>query len=207
MFANVAAPISGAGPRSARRLEIIFQIFGRRARPEGHYRCRPGAGVSFPGPCTRSSISGLIPTYIAYYTIFPRAIGGRSTATPWRGFSFILFVVVAMPDRRASPVLPIRRSGAAFKFMHSCHRPRRIADAADGVHESAPRRRSQAACAVGAARLGWVTALPWQNPIMLATALSLVMLGFGGAGGVDQHEAISSMPAFTTRNGSPAIST
>src|SRR5258708_12268464 len=31
---------------------------------------------------------------------------------------------------------------------------------------------------------GWLTALPWANPIMLATALSLVMLGFGGAGGL-----------------------
>jgi cytochrome c oxidase subunit 1 len=36
----------------------------------------------------------------------------------------------------------------------------------------------------GSGAFGWVTALPWKNPIMLATALSLVMLGFGGAGGL-----------------------
>ena len=36
----------------------------------------------------------------------------------------------------------------------------------------------------GRGAFGWVTALPWKNPIMLATALSLVMLGFGGAGGI-----------------------
>jgi cytochrome c oxidase subunit 1 len=36
----------------------------------------------------------------------------------------------------------------------------------------------------GRGAFGWVSALPWSNPIMLATALSLVMLGFGGAGGL-----------------------
>ena len=30
--------------------------------------------------------------------------------------------------------------------------------------------------------LGWLAALPWNNPIMLAAAFSFVMLGFGGAG-------------------------
>ena len=32
--------------------------------------------------------------------------------------------------------------------------------------------------------LGWLTALPWRNPVMLGAALSFVMLGFGGAGGL-----------------------
>ena len=31
---------------------------------------------------------------------------------------------------------------------------------------------------------GWIRALPWQNPIMLALAFSFVLLGFGGAGGL-----------------------
>jgi cytochrome c oxidase subunit 1 len=31
---------------------------------------------------------------------------------------------------------------------------------------------------------GWIGALPWHNPIMLAVAFSFVMLGFGGAGGL-----------------------
>jgi cytochrome c oxidase subunit I len=32
--------------------------------------------------------------------------------------------------------------------------------------------------------LGWLTALPWHNPVMLGAALSFIMLGFGGAGGL-----------------------
>ena len=36
----------------------------------------------------------------------------------------------------------------------------------------------------GQGLLGWIAALPWDRPIVLATGLSLVMLGLGGAGGI-----------------------
>src|SRR5262249_57597860 len=31
---------------------------------------------------------------------------------------------------------------------------------------------------------GWIPALPWDEPMILAVGLSLVMLGFGGGGGL-----------------------
>src|SRR5262249_37086236 len=46
---------------------------------------------------------------------------------------------------------------------------------------SAPRSRSLDGCK---GVFGWIAALPWHNPIMLAAGLSFAMLGFGGAGGV-----------------------
>jgi cytochrome c oxidase subunit 1 len=36
----------------------------------------------------------------------------------------------------------------------------------------------------GKGPFGWVAALPWGNPMMLAVTFSFVMLGFGGAGGL-----------------------
>jgi cytochrome c oxidase subunit 1 len=36
----------------------------------------------------------------------------------------------------------------------------------------------------GKGLFGWVRALPWDNPMMLAVTFSFVMLGFGGAGGL-----------------------
>jgi cytochrome c oxidase subunit 1 len=36
----------------------------------------------------------------------------------------------------------------------------------------------------GGGRLGWLTKLPWRNPVMLGVAFSFIMLGFGGAGGI-----------------------
>jgi cytochrome c oxidase subunit 1 len=36
----------------------------------------------------------------------------------------------------------------------------------------------------GRGPFGWIAALPWDNPMMLAVAFSFLMLGFGGAGGL-----------------------
>jgi cytochrome c oxidase subunit I len=36
----------------------------------------------------------------------------------------------------------------------------------------------------GKGPFGWIGALPWGNPIMLAVTFSFIMLGFGGAGGL-----------------------
>jgi cytochrome c oxidase subunit 1 len=36
----------------------------------------------------------------------------------------------------------------------------------------------------GRGLLGWIRALPWQEPMVLAVALSLIMLGLGGFGGL-----------------------
>ena len=36
----------------------------------------------------------------------------------------------------------------------------------------------------GRGLFGWLATLPWNNPVMLASAFSFVMLGFGGAGGL-----------------------
>jgi cytochrome c oxidase subunit I len=36
----------------------------------------------------------------------------------------------------------------------------------------------------GQGLFGWIRALPWKNPMMLAVAFSFIMLGFGGAGGL-----------------------
>jgi cytochrome c oxidase subunit 1 len=36
----------------------------------------------------------------------------------------------------------------------------------------------------GTGLFGWVRALPWSNPMMLAVTFAFIMLGFGGAGGL-----------------------
>ena len=60
----------------------------------------------------------LMPTYIAYYTIFPRAIGGRLYSDAMARISFILFLVVAMPIG-VHHLFADPQVGAGFKFMHS----------------------------------------------------------------------------------------
>ena len=36
----------------------------------------------------------------------------------------------------------------------------------------------------GRGLFGWIGALPWERPMVLATGLAFVMLGFGGFGGL-----------------------
>jgi cytochrome c oxidase subunit I len=46
----------------------------------------------------------------------------------------------------------------------------------------------------GRGLLGWIRALPWQEPMLLALGLSLVMLGLGGFGGlINMSYAMNSM--------------
>ena len=60
----------------------------------------------------------LMPTYIAYYTIFPRAIGGRLYSDAMARIAFILFVVVAMPIG-VHHLFTDPQVGAGFKFIQS----------------------------------------------------------------------------------------
>jgi len=125
----------------------------------------------------------LMPAYIAYYTIIPRAIGGRLFSDSMARISFALFLVVAMPIG-VHHLFADPQVGAGFKFMHSVFTALVALPTLLTVFticasvEIAERLRG------GRGLLGWIRVLPWDNPLMLALAFSFVMLGFGGAGGL-----------------------
>ena len=125
----------------------------------------------------------LMPTYIAFYTIVPRAIGGRLYSDTMGRVAFVLFLVFSMPigihHLFADPQV-----GSGFKFVHA------VFTAMVSVPTFLTVFTIVASCEIasrlrgGKGPLGWVKALPWHNPMMLAVTFSFVMLGFGGAGGL-----------------------
>ncbi|HET7404066.1 MAG TPA: b(o/a)3-type cytochrome-c oxidase subunit 1 [Usitatibacter sp.] len=125
----------------------------------------------------------LMPTYIAFYTLVPRAIGGRLYSDTMGRVAFVLFLVFSMPigihHLFADPQV-----GAGFKFVHAAMTAMVSVPTLLTVFtivasvEIAGRMRG------GKGAFGWIRALPWDNPMMLAVAFSFVMLGFGGAGGL-----------------------
>jgi cytochrome c oxidase subunit 1 len=125
----------------------------------------------------------LMPAYIAYYTIIPRAIGGRLYSDSMARISFILFLVVSMPigihHLFADPQV-----GSGFKFMHSVFTALVAVPTLLTVFTISASVEIAARLRGGRGPLGWIKALPWDNPMMLAVAFSFVMLGFGGAGGL-----------------------
>ena len=134
MFANVAGAYLWGWTAVGAALEIIFQILpvalGLRSTIDAGL-----ARVFFSWTLHAIVYFWLIPTYIAYYTIFPRAIGGRLYSDAMARISFILFVVVAMPIG-VHHLFADPQVGAGFKFMHSVFTGAgRAADAADGVHD------------------------------------------------------------------------
>jgi len=125
----------------------------------------------------------LLPAYIAFYTLVPRAAGGRLYSDRMGRVAFVLFLVLAMPigihHLFADPHI-----GEGFKFLHTVFTAGVViptlltAFTLTASLEIAGRLRG------GRGLLGWIKALPWDRPMMLAAGLSLVMLGLGGAGGL-----------------------
>ena len=126
-------PICGAGPRSAPRSNCCS-----RSSP-----CAVGLTNTIDAGLARVFFSWtlhaivyfwLMPAYIAYYTIVPRAIGGRLFSDQMGRISFILFLVVAMPIG-VHHLFEDPEVGSGFKFLHSVFTATGYAaDAADRVH-------------------------------------------------------------------------
>ncbi len=182
MFANVAGSYLWGWTAVGAAIEVIFQILpvalGLRSTIDAGL-----ARVFFSWTLHSIVYFWLMPTYIAYYTIFPRAIGGRLYSDAMGRISFILFLVVAMPIG-VHHLFADPQVGAGFKFMHSVFTGFVALPTLLTVFTICASAEIAGRLRGGKGPLGWVKALPWENPIMLATTLSLVMLGFGGAGGL-----------------------
>lgn len=125
----------------------------------------------------------LMPAYIAFYTIIPRAIGGRLYSDTMGRVAFVLFLVFSMPigihHLFADPQV-----GAGFKFVHAVFTAMVSVPTLLTVFTICASVEIAARLRGGRGAFGWVKALPWDNPYMLAVAFAFVMLGFGGAGGI-----------------------
>ena len=135
----------------------------------------------------------LMPAYIAYYTLVPQAAGGRQYSDTMGRLTFIMLLVFAVPVGMhhlfADPQV-----GGGFKFLQGfltffVALPTLLTVfSVRGSLEIAGRARG------GRGLLGWIGALPWEEPMVLAVAFSLVMLGLGGFGGfINMSYAMNSM--------------
>src|SRR3954453_20817980 len=96
MFANVAGSYLWAWTAVGAALELLFQVIPVSL---GWWQTIDAglARVFFSWTLHSVVYFWLMPTYIAYYTIVPRAIGGRLYSDTMGRIAFVLFLVVAMP--------------------------------------------------------------------------------------------------------------
>jgi cytochrome c oxidase subunit 1 len=125
----------------------------------------------------------LIPAYIAFYTMVPRAAGGRLYSDTMGRITFILFLIYSLPVGMHHLLMdPEHGSGTKFiqVFLTAFVSVPTLLTifTITASLEIAGRLRG------GRGLFGWIAALPWERPMVLATGLAFVMLGFGGFGGL-----------------------
>ena len=182
MFANVAGSYLWAWTALGAALELLFQIIPVALGLTSMINVGL-ARVFFSWTLHAIVYFWLIPTYLAYYTILPRAIGGRIYSDAMMRLAFITFLVVAMPIG-IHHTFEDPQVGAGFKFVHSTFTALVALPTLITVFTICASVEIAGRLRGGRGLLGWLAALPWSNPIMLASAFSFVMLGFGGAGGL-----------------------
>lgn len=125
----------------------------------------------------------LFPSYIAFYTMAPRAAGGRLFSDTMGRLAFVLFLLYSLPVGMHHLFMDPEHSNG-FKFLQMMLTALVSVPTLLTVFtitasfEVAGRMRG------GTGLLGWIGALPWHRPMVLATGLAFVMLFFGGGGGL-----------------------
>ena len=182
MFGNVAGAYLWAWTSVGAAIEIIFLILPVALG----FKDTIDAGLArvfFSWTLHAIVYFWLMPTYIAFYTIVPRAIGGRLYSDTMGRVAFVLFLVFSMPigihHLFADPQV-----GAGFKFLHAVFTAMVAVPTFLTVFTIVASVEIAARLRGGKGLFGWVKALPWGNPMMLAVTFSFIMLGFGGAGGL-----------------------
>lgn len=182
MFANVAGAYLWGWTAVGAAIEILFQILpvavGLKTTIDAGL-----ARVFFSWTLHAIVYFWLIPAYIAYYTLVPRAIGGKLYSDGMARISFILFLVGAMPIG-VHHLFADPQVGSGFKFLQSVFTALVAVPTLLTVFTVCASVEIAARLRGGKGAFGWLRALPWHEPMMLAVAFSFVMLGFGGAGGL-----------------------
>jgi cytochrome c oxidase subunit 1 len=135
----------------------------------------------------------LIPAYIAMYTMVPQAAGGRLFSDEMARIAFVMLLVFGLPigfhHLYADPF-----QAAGWKLLHAFGTfmvaiPTLITGfTVIASMEIAGRLRG------GSGLFGWISALDWKQPMVLAAGLALLMLTVGGFGGmVNASYAMNSM--------------
>lgn len=182
MFATVANAVMWLWTTAGVAVELVFQVIPAALglNPE------MDVGLSrtlFSWTLHAVVYFWLIPAYIAFYTMVPQAAGGRLYSDTMGRLTFVLFLIYSLPVGLHHLLMDPQQSNA-FKFLQVALTalvsvPTLLTVFTIGASlEIAGRLRG------GRGLFGWIAALPWERPMVLATGLAFLMLGFGGFGGL-----------------------
>lgn len=125
----------------------------------------------------------LIPAYVAFYTMVPEAAGGRLYSDTMGRLSFILFLLYGLPVGLHHLFMDPEHS-TGFKFVQMFLTVLVSIPTLLTVFTISASMEIAGRLRGGKGLFGWIGALPWDKPIVLATGLAFFMLWFGGFGGL-----------------------
>jgi cytochrome c oxidase subunit 1 len=125
----------------------------------------------------------LIPAYIAFYTMAPQAAGGRLYSDTMGRLTFILFLIYSLPVGMHHLFMDPEQS-IAFKFLQMSLTALVAAPTLLTVFTISASMEIAGRLRGGRGLFGWIAALPWDRPMVLATGMAFFMLWFGGGGGL-----------------------
>src|SRR5713226_4405404 len=124
-----------------------------------------------------------MPAYIAFYALVPLAAGGRMYSDTMGRLAFIMLLVFSLPVG-IHHLFGDPEHGSGFKFLQSFLTFLVALPTLLTVFSICASLEVAGRVRGGRGLLGWIPALPWEEPMLLAVGLSLVMLGLGGFGGL-----------------------
>lgn len=125
----------------------------------------------------------LFPAYIAMYAIMPRESGGKLFSDEFARIAFVMLFIFSVPIGFHHLYMDPQQA-AGWKLLHMFGTfmvavPTLITGFTIlATMEISGRLRG------GKGLLGWTMRIKWGNPVVAATALAMLMLTFGGFGGV-----------------------
>ena len=125
----------------------------------------------------------LIPAYIGFYTMAPQLAGGRLYSDLMARLSFVLFLVYGLPVGLHHLFMDPEHS-AGFKSVQMVLTVLVAVPTLLTVFTVCASMEIAGRLRGGKGLFGWIGALPWRQPLVLATGLSFFMLWFGGFGGL-----------------------
>ena len=125
----------------------------------------------------------LLPAYTAFYTLVPRAAGGRLYSDTMGRLTFILFLLYSLPVG-IHHLLMDPEHGTGMKFIQVLLTGFVTVPTLLTIFTISASMEIAGRLRGGRGVFGWIAALPWERPMVLAAGLAFVMLGFGGFGGL-----------------------
>lgn len=125
----------------------------------------------------------LLPAYVSWYGLLPRQAGGKLISDPLARMAFLGFLVFSTPvgfhHQFADPGI-----SAFWKGVHTVLTMMVAIPSLMTAFTIAASLELAGRANGGKGMLGWIKALPWNNPSVVAQLLGAIAFIFGGAGGI-----------------------